>query len=543
MTDATSSSLPVLPRTPPPRGDLTRVPVLGRFLRWKHARTALQILLLLLAAVIVVDGLLGPQRAPENTAGVAPWIQWRGLVVLALLVFGNLFCMACPFMLPRRLAKRLLPADRAWPSWLKAKWLALGLLVAFFWAYEALDLWASPWLTAWLVVAYFAAAFVIDGFFKGAAFCKYACPIGSFHFVNSLASPGEVRVRDPAVCASCETKDCIAGRHETDPRTGERRLVQSGCELWLYQPRKVGNMDCTFCLDCVQACPYDNVGLMARVPGRELVKDRWRSGIGRFTARPDILALAMALVFLALLNAAGMIRPMETVRSVLGAVLGTGSEVVVWTAIMVLGLGVVPVTLLAGAGALSRRLARTDLPTRHVVLRMAFGLVPVGFAMWVAHYAFHFLGSGLNLVPVVHRGAVDLGLAAGPPDWSLGPVLPGDWLLPLELIALEIGLLGSLVLLYYLARDTFTTARAAFRGFLPWALLAVVLAGAGSWIMTQPMAMRGMMMPGMEMDGPGMEMDGPGMEMEPDMEMEGHRGHRMDTDTPAQGHEMDGSHR
>ena len=127
---------------------------------------------------------------------------------------------------------------------------------------------------------------------------------------TSLASPAEVRVRDVAVCEACETKDCIAGRHEIDPRTGEPRLVQNGCELWLFQPRKAGNMDCTFCLDCVQACPYDNVGIVARWPGAELVGDPMRSGIGRFTDRPDLLALAMVVVFGAFVNAAGMIGPM-----------------------------------------------------------------------------------------------------------------------------------------------------------------------------------------------------------------------------------------
>jgi polyferredoxin len=500
----TSRSLPLYHETPQPRGDLTRAPVLGRFLRWKHARTAVQIPLLLLAAIIVADGLFGPATSPQNAAGVAPWVQWRGLVVLGLLVFGNLFCMACPFMLPRRLAKRFLPADRVWPSWLRAKWLALALLVLFFWAYEAFDLWDSPWLTAWLVLTYFAAAFVVDGFFKGAAFCKYACPIGSFNFVNSLASPGEVRVRDSAVCESCQTKDCIAGRRETDPRTGREREVQSGCELWLFQPRKAGNLDCTFCLDCIQACPYDNVGIMARMPGRELVRDRWRSGIGRLTERPDMVALSTAVVFAAFLNAAGMIEPMASVRSAIGGALGTGSEAVIWSAVLVLGLGVAPIFLLTGAGALSRWLAGPEVKARRVVFRMAFGLVPVGFGMWIAHYAFHLLASGLNLVPVLHRGAVDVGVATGPPDWSLGPLVPPDWLLPLELIALEAGLLGSLVLLYYISRETYRTVRTALRAFAPWAVLAFGLAVAGAWIMAQPMAMRGMMMPGME-ESPGME--------------------------------------
>ena len=506
-TEVSRRELPIYHPTPPPRGDLTRVPVVGRFLRWKHARTTLQVPLLLLAAVIVADGLFGPQLAPQNTAGVAPWVQWRGLVVLALLVVGNLFCMACPFMLPRRLAKKLFPSDRAWPVWLRTKWLSLGLLVLFFWGYEAFDLWNSPWLTAWIVVAYFAAAFVIDGFFQGAAFCKHVCPIGSFNFVNSFASPGEVRVRDVAVCESCETKDCIAGRHEIDPRTGDSREVQTGCELWLFQPRKAGNMDCTFCLDCVQACPYDNVGVVARVPGRELVGDPLRSGIGRLSERPDVLALAMVVVFAAFVNAAGMIAPMRSAQDGISAALGGAGPVVTWTVFLGVALVALPALLLFLATTASRRLAGDDLPARQILLRMAYGLVPLGFGMWLAHYAFHFLAGGLTLIPTLHRVAIDLGIAGGTPDWTMAALVPADWLLPLELVVLEAGLLGSLVLLHYISRAAFGSRRAARKGFLPWATLALGLGVLGGWIMTQPMDMRGMIdMPGMEM--PRMDMTG-----------------------------------
>ena len=190
-----------------------------------------------------------------NLAGVLPSIHWRGLIVLGTLVAGDVFCMACPFMVPRTFARRWLPRGRSWPSWLRNKWLAVFLLVSFLWAYEAFALWDSPWWTAWIALAYFAAAFVIDGFFRGAAFCKYVCPIGQFNFVQSLISPLQIKVRNPVVCASCRTKDCIRGRNDI-----------SGCELHLYQPRKSSNMDCTFCLDCIHACPHDNVGILAEAP-------------------------------------------------------------------------------------------------------------------------------------------------------------------------------------------------------------------------------------------------------------------------------------
>src|SRR5262249_50018896 len=160
------------------------------------------------AGVVIYDGLRGPQVGAMNLAGVLPWIHWRGLVVLGLLVAGNVFCMGCPFLLPRTLARRWLPARWNWPRRLRSQSPAMLLRLAFRGAYEALALWDRPLWTAYLALAYFPAAFVIDGLFRGASFCKYLCPIGQFNFVQSLASPLEVQARDPAVCASCRTKDC-----------------------------------------------------------------------------------------------------------------------------------------------------------------------------------------------------------------------------------------------------------------------------------------------------------------------------------------------
>src|SRR5262249_15860969 len=146
-------------------------------------------------------------------------------VVIALLAAGNFFCMACPFMLVRELGRRLGLPQRAWPRVLRTKWVSVALLVLFFWANEAFSLWDKPAWTASLILNYFFAAFILDAFFRGASFCKYVCPIGQFHFVNSLVSPFEVRVRTAHVCTSCRTHDCLHGNQH-----------QRGCELDLYLP-------------------------------------------------------------------------------------------------------------------------------------------------------------------------------------------------------------------------------------------------------------------------------------------------------------------
>src|SRR5262249_11456070 len=213
VTSAASSvTLPPCHPVPLSSFDLLRVPLLGRFLKWRHARLCLQLPLLLLAAVMIYDGLHGPPVGAMNLAGVLPWIHWRGLVILGLLVAGNVFCMGCPFLLPRTLARRVLPAGWSWPRRLRSKWLAGILIVAFLWAYEAPARWDWPWWTAWIAIGYLRTPFVMDGLFRGASFCKYLCPIGQFNFVQSLVSPLEVKARDPAVCSSCRTKDCIRGR-------------------------------------------------------------------------------------------------------------------------------------------------------------------------------------------------------------------------------------------------------------------------------------------------------------------------------------------
>jgi hypothetical protein len=326
---------------------------------------------------------------------------------------------------------------------------------------------------------------VVDAFFRGAAFCKYLCPIGQFHFVNALASPFEVRRRDSRTCAACSGKDCIAGGR--GPRAGI-----PGCELWLFQGGKAGNLDCTFCLDCYHACPYDNVGVLPRAPTSELWSDPRRAGIGRFGQRTDVAALALVVVFAAYANALGMVGPFYEFERWFSGLLGHTSQQLALAIAFGLVLVVLPLALVWSAAWASRALARGEESVARVATRFAYALVPVGFGMWLAHYSFHFLTGALTIVPLAQSFVADYGLPIlGQPAWGLGPIVPGAWVLPIELILLEAGLIGSLVTAYRVARDAQGEGAGAVRAFAPWALLAVLLFAAGAWLMLQPMEMRG----------------------------------------------------
>jgi hypothetical protein len=322
-------------------------------------------------------------------------------------------------------------------------------------------------------------AFTVDSLFRGVAFCKYVCPIGQFNFVQSLISPLEVKVRDPVVCETCRTRDCIRGR-DTIP----------GCGTGLFLPRKAGNLDCTFCLDCVHACPHDNIGIRAAVPASELYRDTFRSGVGRFAARPDVAALTLVIVFGAFANAAGMVAPVARRLDALSVLLGRSSPFAATTLFYIATLVVLPVLTIAAATAASRRWGRlADSPLK-VATRFAFALAPLGFGMWLAHYSFHFLTSYDTVVPVAERFANDWGWAnPDEPEWVYACCRPvQSWLIKLEMISLDAGLLLSLYAAY---RISVARSLRPFRALAPWAILLLILFALGMWTVFQPMQMRG----------------------------------------------------
>jgi hypothetical protein len=314
--------------------------------------------------------------------------------------------------------------------------------------------------------------------------------------VASMVSPLEVQIRHQDVCAACHTKDCIKGRVPAPDVESPRPL--RGCELWLFQQSKVGNMDCTFCLDCAHACPHDNVGLSPRLPASELWSQARRSGIGYFSRRPDLAALVVVFTFGALLNAFAMVSPVYAVEGWLAGQLRTQSELPVLALLFVVGLLIVPAILMGLAGWTSKRLVPNVAPrsTRAWVTHYAYALVPLGFGIWLAHYGFHFLTGFWTVVPVVQSLVAELLGASlvGAPSWQMGPLVPMGWLYPLELGLLGLGWFGSLLVAYNLAeRDAGPNP---WRAFIPWAVLLTLLLASAIWLMGQPMEMRGTFLAG-----------------------------------------------
>ena len=477
---------------PNPAHNVLNYPVIGRFLRWRWGRLVFQSGLLVVAALMLYDGFSGPQFAPENIATVVTWVHYRGFVVFGFLLLGNLFCMGCPFTIPRTLAKRLAIRGGRWPRVLRNKWLAIALLFAFFFLYEWLDLWASPLLTVWVIVGYFIASFVLEALFAESPFCKYVCPLGTFNFVSSTISPLQITVSEPNTCKSCVGKECINGStSQPGQPVKQGNLLKLddiqvlGCGTELFAPQIDSNLDCTFCLDCARACPHDNVALAWRNPLTEVKQNSWPQ-------RWDLSLLVIIFAFSSLGNAFGMVPPVFQLELWLGTLLNTETEF--FPLLIIFGVTnlVLPVGLALTAAALSRKLAKRPEPLRLTLSRYAPAFAPLAFTIWLAHYGgFHFLSSALTIIPVVQNFAQDHYITfLGEPNWTLGAVIPVTWLDPLEMGVIFVGLIASLYVVGERAKLAQPKRDKAIVQ-LPWVILLIALTFTAFWIFYLPMEMRG----------------------------------------------------
>jgi hypothetical protein len=152
--------------------------------------------------------------------------------------------------------------------------------------------------------------------------------------------------------------------------------------MQLYLPQKIGNLDCTLCLHCIQACPNDNLQIAPQHPLLDLAQDPNRSSLQRLSRRLDLALLSLTITFAPLLLAAHETAPIQS------ALASLTHRWLFWdTAPGSLPLTtVVSATLLLLLAAATKALhPLTSEPTASALLcRLSGSLLPLGAALWLA---------------------------------------------------------------------------------------------------------------------------------------------------------------
>jgi hypothetical protein len=341
--------------------DLLTVPLLGAFLRWRHFNTLLLVPTLLFFGIVVGAGLFGKQMT-ANPAILLTWILWWPAVIFTFFLVGRIWCVICPFGYMGDVAQKIVTLGRKAPRVLKNMWwrLSLFLMLTWFTAFFALD--RTPRSTAWLALALTCGAIVFAVVYEKRVFCRFVCPVGGIFGLYSMTAPLALSAGDPTVCQSgCRSKDCAAA-----------------CTWFQFPAHMDRGAECSLCLDCVRACPHDNLMLRTQSIGHDLAQFRsHRTSL-------DEAATVAAILGVSLLQTVVMLNAWAAWQA--GPLLYT-------VTFLAFGLGI-PLGLLAVLSLLASRGDRSSPGVTASLRTYAYAFLPLGLGLHAAHNFHHLFGEG-----------------------------------------------------------------------------------------------------------------------------------------------------
>ena len=214
-----------------------------------------------------------------NLGNLLFWVLWMMGLVLLTAGLGRVWCGVCPLGAVNEWVSRWGLA-RPFPRPLRNSYPAALLLLATLLLIGLFRIHHYPGATAYYLLTWLAAAIVLGVVFKGRSLCAHLCPIGGMLNLYSRVSPLELTVKSPDRCSTCEGKECVRGafvrwRAALGRLESIVRSRRHPCPVNLSVWEMKGSGRCLLCLNCLRACPYDNVGLAGRLPLSSLIHERY----------------------------------------------------------------------------------------------------------------------------------------------------------------------------------------------------------------------------------------------------------------------------
>jgi len=367
-----------------PRFDLAKLPLVKPALRSRWPQFVVRVIALAGFVFAIVAGLAGTPVGSRNFGIVFVWIAWWALLMLiAVPLFGRGWCSICPIPLPGEWLQngavlgpqgRGFTLGRRWPRRLRGIWIqnAAFVVVALF----SLVVLTQPGVTALVLALFLVLAIVTSLIFERRAFCRYLCPVGGFIGLYSQLAPIEVRAKDAALCASHTEKTCYTGSADG-----------YGCPWQVFPGGLTKNTTCGACVECLRTCPHDNIALNLRPFGADLLKPGGRKLDEAFKA---FIMLGSAVVYSAV-----MLGPWGELKAAAYAI---GSvEWLVYAAGFLAGVLVALPGLFLVAVHIGRRLSGSKVKSKKAFTALAYALVPLGLAAWIA-FSISFVLANLSYV-------------------------------------------------------------------------------------------------------------------------------------------------
>ena len=425
---------------------------------------ALQVAAGLLFILIYAYAFFGPAMGENNLAVVATWQLWWLLLPFSFLFLGRLWCTVCPIGAVNGLSEKVPFRWRKMPGALLRRsdaWIMGSLFLVLFWIGIVRHICCWPKATAIVLLLFTGGAVVAGLLFHGRAWCRYFCPVGLYSAMLSLASFLGLRSQKQICRETC--------------RVNKRHVLQDemkGCPLYELPMALDTNRNCNLCGQCVKYCPHGSLQLSVLDPSREMSRmKRPRLGEAIF-----IMTL-MGIAFVEVLQTTQLL-PRYMKWALEMNVLGSYDIVFSLTifAVVALALGLYLI-----ATGLAGRLGRWNA---WPIASFSYGFIPIALAttLGVALFRLASEGARATKVAVNQLSFVEIFNLPPPIRGSFYEVNTG--LKALQLAVLALGVLATLYVIVKIANRR--GGPRAMMGALPVMALALVFAGALSFIFLQP---------------------------------------------------------
>ncbi len=464
------------------RIDLLSINWIRAAVRSRKFRFVVQAIVSILFLLIIVAGIFGNQNPSLNIAPLLTWTIWWGLLPVLILFAGKAWCYVCPWDAMAGWTEKLrfwkkidegLSLGWRWPKVVRNISIATIMFVGLTWIELGFGVTMSPKITAYLAIGMLLLAIISAMLFDKKSFCRYGCLVGRVSGLYAMFGGTEVRARDDGTCKACHTKECVKGSE-----------TAYGCPTFLYPGGLRTNTYCIQCMECIQACPHDNLAVNLRPLGADLVAE----------GKPRSDEAYLALLMLSITGFHGL--AMTPVWRELVDAVRTQADLgrVIGFSVAMAGIMLAPIAVYAMLIGVSHRLGRRDalkpLTYRDYFIRYAYAVLPIAIFYHIAHTLEHLLMEGPKILALVSDPFGWNWNLFGTAAWSLPPLISLGNLWVVQALLVLIGHVYSLWVAQRTSLHLFGSSRAAFRSQLPMLVGMICFSVYSLWLLKQPMEMR-----------------------------------------------------
>lgn len=431
-----------------------------------------QIPALILFGFIFYYLFFGSYYYSENPGSILTWTLWWALLPFSFILVGRIWCAVCPFAWISDAVQKYFGKQKRPPGWLVkySFWIVDAVFLIITWFDRVFGMTERPFITGLVFVGLLIGVAVCGFLYERRVFCRYICFLGNVAGTYSMAAPFELKSKNPEICAKCPEKFCFAGRGE-----------KPGCSFYQVIPSKDGNRFCTLCGNCVKACPHDNIAFSLRPFG----SDFWKKLYVTF----DESFFAKMLVGIVILQNIGMLTLWDSLNLTIKNSTGIQNKTLIFTIAYALSISI-PLFLMFITSWISASIGKNLIngikeKTVQNFARFGYAFVAVDLAGHLAHNFNHFFGEGKTIL------AASAGLFSGEvKQIVLQWFLNYGTVRIMQYIVLALGLIGTILITYKIAKRTAQTRKQLIFIMAPHILLLAALIIFNFYIFSLPMTHR-----------------------------------------------------